>query len=130
MKRLGISFCIKLLDLTVFFLIEFSANLQELQQEERRQLEEIKAQKEDMKHRCLEKQDKVTYARCFLWSFYSFTVVSYSSNQTCFDQKSLYILVFFTYFAYLSQLYSFVCFLILSEVMNSSSSSTMLQNQP
>ena len=47
----------------MLFLIEPSANLQELQQEERRQLEEIKAQKEDMNQRCLEKQDKVMLAR-------------------------------------------------------------------
>ena len=40
-----------------------SANLQELQGEERRQQEEIKAHKEEIKQRCVEKQEKVEQAR-------------------------------------------------------------------
>jgi len=42
--------------------LKYISNLQELQHEEVRQLEEMKAQKEDMKQRCFEKQEKVKLA--------------------------------------------------------------------
>ncbi|XP_065065961.1 coiled-coil domain-containing protein 96-like [Rhopilema esculentum] len=42
--------------------LKYISNLQELQSEERRQQEEIKAHKEEIKQRCVEKQDKVEQA--------------------------------------------------------------------